>query len=282
MSVTQFDAFLDNLIQGSLDWLTNQFSPFFHGFRLVIDSPLAGIEQVLLYPPYYVIAAIAGLISWRTAGRTTAVFTVLSLLLCHAMNLWQDAVSTSALVTLSTAIALALAIPGGIAASSIRLANQATRPLMDFLQTMPPYVYLIPAVALLGIDRAPAVVATVIVAIPPAFRMTAVGVSKVPIERIELGKATGATPAQILWKIKIPSALPMITAGINQSLMVALGMVVIAGIIGAGGLGAVVWKAINYLQVDRAIDGGLAIVILAINIDRISQGCVDLLTRRSY
>jgi glycine betaine/proline transport system permease protein len=193
------------------------------------------------------------------------------------MGLWEDTIRTTALIVLATAIALAVAIPTGILAATSRIVDGVSRPLMDFIQTMPPYVYLIPAVAILGFDRAPAIVATVIVAIAPPLRLTNLGIREVPVERIELGRAVGATGSQILWKIKFPSALPMIMAGVNQSLMLGLGMVVIAGIIGAGGLGEVVYKAIRYLEVDKAVDAGLAIVILAINLDRISQGVVDLL-----
>ena len=279
MDPTRFDAILDGLIEGGVDWLNDRFSAFFNGFSAVLDGALAGLEQALLYPPYYVLIAVTALVSWRTAGPRTAVFTALSLLLCRAMDLWEDTVRTTALILLATVLALALAIPAGILASASRVVDRVTRPLMDFIQTMPPYVYLIPAVAILGFDRAPAIVATVIVAIAPALRLTNLGIRQLPIECIELGLAVGATPSQILWKIKLPSALPMIMAGVNQSLMLGLGMVVIAGIIGAGGLGEVVYKAIRYLEVDRAVDAGLAIVILAINLDRISQGAVDLLKR---
>jgi glycine betaine/proline transport system permease protein len=282
MNPAMLDTALDNLIQTSLDWVTANCSSVFYGLRVGLDGAVVGIEHVLLYPPYYVIIVLASLLSLWTAGRGTATFTLLSLLLCRAMDLWEDSVATTALVALSTALSLAFAIPAGIIASSRRAVNEFSRPLVDLIQTMPSYVYLIPAVGLLGFDKAPGVVATVIVAIPPAFRLTNLGLRAVPTERVELGKVAGATGSQILWKVKIPSALPTIAVGINQTLMVALGMVVIAGIVGAGGLGAVVYHAINYLQIDKAVDGGLAIVILAINLDRISQGCIRLLNKWSH
>jgi glycine betaine/proline transport system permease protein len=274
MDPTQFDLFLDGFIEGSVDWLNVRFSDFFHGLSAVIDGALAALEQILLYPPYYVAIVIAALVSWRAAGWRMGAFTALSLLLCQEMDLWEDTIKTLSLILLATFIAVAIAIPIGILAASSRIVDRITRPLMDFIQTMPPYVYLIPAVAILGFDRAPAVVATVIVAIAPALRLTNLAIRQVPVELIELGRSVGATSRQILWKIKLPSALPMIMAGVNQSLMLGLGMVVIAGIIGAGGLGEVVYRAIRYLEVDKAVDAGLAIVILAINLDRISQNAI--------
>jgi glycine betaine/proline transport system permease protein len=277
MDPTGFDAILDDAIEGSVNWLNDQFSTFFNGFSACVDGTLAGIERTLLYPPFYVFIVAAALVSWRVAGARMGAFTLLSLLLCQAMNLWDDTIKTTSLILLATLIALTVAVPIGILSASSRSIDRITRPLMDFIQTMPPYVYLIPAVAILGFDRAPAVVATVIVAIPPAVRLTNIGIRQVPYERLELGRAMGATSRQILWKIKLPSALPMIMAGVNQCLMLGLGMVVIAGIIGAGGLGEVVYSAIRYLQVDRAVDAGLAIVILAINLDRITQGAVERL-----
>lgn len=277
MNPNKLDAILDAFIEGSVDWLNDRFSTVFNGISAGLDGALAALEHAFLYPPYYLVIAVAALVSWRLAGKRMGIFTVLSLLLCREMDLWEDTIRTASLILLATLIALTFAIPTGILAASSRILDRITRPLMDFIQTMPPYVYLIPAVALLGFDRAPAIVATAIVAIAPAVRLTNLGIRQVPIEHIELGRSVGATPIQILWKIKLPSALPMIMAGINQSLMLGLGMVVIAGIIGAGGLGEVVYTAIRYLEVDRAVDAGLAIVILAINLDRISQGAVDLL-----
>jgi glycine betaine/proline transport system permease protein len=277
MNSVRIDATLDRFIEGSVDWLNDRFSTFFSGFSAGVDGTLAALERVLLYPPYYLVVAAASLVSWRVAGPKMGIFTALSLLLCCAMGLWEDTIRTTSLILLATVIALAIALPVGILAASSRTVDRITRPVMDFIQTMPPYVYLIPAVSILGFDRAPAVVATVIVAIAPAVRLTNLGLRQVPVERLELGWSTGATPQQILWKIKLPSALPMIMAGVNQCLMFGLGMVVIAGIIGAGGLGEVVYTAIRYLQVDRAVDAGLAIVILAINLDRISQAAVELM-----
>jgi glycine betaine/proline transport system permease protein len=195
------------------------------------------------------------------------------------MNLWHETMITTALVIVATAGGLLIAIPFGILAASNNVVNHITRPIMDFLQTMPPYVYLIPAIALLGFGGSSAISATAIMAIPPALRLTNLGIRQVPVERLEVGKAFGATSGQVLMKIQIPSALPTIMAGVNQSLMLALSMAVIAGIIGAGGLGKEVYAAIRFLEIGKAFDAGLAIVILAIILDRISQGAINLIKK---
>ncbi len=279
MSETTIDVVLDKAVEDSVDWLNENFSPFFDAVSNIMEVSLAGVQAALLYPPFYVLIVIAGLLAWRTAGRVMLVFTVLSLLLCYGMNLWEETMITLALVIMSTVGALIIAIPFGILAARNNIVNYITRPIMDFLQTMPPYVYLIPAISILGFGGSPAITATAIIAIPPVLRLTNLGIREVPVERVELGRAFGATSGQILTKIQIPSALPTIMAGVNQSLMLALSMAVIAGIIGAGGLGEEVYAAIRYLKVDRAFDAGLAIVFLAIILDRISQGAVDFMKK---
>ena len=279
MSETTFDAVLDEAIESSVDWLNETFSSFFDAVSNIMETSLSGIQEALLYPPFYILIVILSLLAWRTAGRVMTVFTILSLLLCYGMNLWEETMITLALVIISTVAALIIAFPFGILAAKNNIVNYITRPVMDFLQTMPPYVYLIPAIAILGFGGSPAITAIAIIAIPPALRLTNLGIRQVTVERIEVGRAFGASSGQILTKVQIPSALPTIMAGVNQSLMLALSMAVIAGIIGAGGLGKEVYAAIRYLKVDRAFDAGLAIVFLAIILDRISQGAVDSLKK---
>ncbi len=183
---------------------------------------------------------------------------------------------TTALVAVSTTVALLIAIPFGILSSMNKVVDKATRPIMDFMQTMPPWVYLIPAVILFSLGRSPAVIATAIFAIPPALRLTNLGIRQVPFEQVEAGKAFGASTIQILMKIQIPSALPTIMAGVNQCIMFALSMVVLAGLIGAGGLGSEVIRGLTRMMLGVGARSGLAIVILAIIFDRISQGAIVL------
>ena len=269
----------DTIVETMVEYIGTTFDTAFNWISDMIEGILHGIEQVFLWPPYYVLIAVFALLAWRTAGKSMAAFTVAGFLLCRAMNLWDETMITMALVVASVIITLLFAIPLGIAAGSNRRVSEVTRVGMDFLQTMPPYVYLIPAIAILGFGASPAITATAIIAFAPAVRLTSLGIRQVPTEQVEVGQAFGATPAQSLVKIKLPSALPSIMAGVNQSLMLALSMAVIAGIIGAGGLGKEVYRAIRVLEVGKAFDAGISIVILAIILDRISQGAVTLLKK---
>lgn len=272
------DSF-DTLVESLVEYISTTFDTAFNLISNMIEGILHGIEQVFLFPPFYLLIAIFALLAWRTVGKAMAVFTVAGFMLCWAMNLWDETMVTMALVVSSVFITLLFAIPLGIAAGSNRNVSDVTRVLMDFLQTMPPYVYLIPAIAILGFGASPAITATAIIAFAPAVRLTSLGIQQVPREQVEVGQAFGATPIQSLFKIKLPSALPSIMAGVNQSLMLALSMAVIAGIIGAGGLGKEVYRAIRVLEVGKAFDAGISIVILAIILDRISQGAVTLLKK---
>jgi glycine betaine/proline transport system permease protein len=276
MEQKSFDVILDKAIDNGVDWLNETFSSFFSFFNSIISGSVSVVESSLLWIPFYIIIVVFGYLAWRSAGRGLTLMTVIGFLFCYLMNLWQETMITMAIVLVATLAALVVAIPFGILAALNQTANKITRPVMDFLQTMPPYVYLIPAIALLGFGRCPAVVATAIVALPPTLRLTNLGIRQVPPEQLEVGRAFGASSRQILLKIQIPHALPTIMAGINQSLMLALSMAVIAGIIGAGGLGKNVYAAIRYLEIGKAFDAGLAIVILAIILDRISQASINL------
>jgi glycine betaine/proline transport system permease protein len=273
---------MDRIIENGVDWLDATFSFVFKTFNLVMGGSLSSLGKVLLYFPFYVVIGIVVIVAWRTTGRSMAIFTVLGLLFCNVMNLWQDTMITTALVIVSAVAALVIAIPIGILAASNKVVNHITRPLMDFLQTMPSYVYLIPAIALLGYGPNPGIGATTLIALPPALRLTNLGIRQVPSEQVEVGHAFGATPGEILRKIQLPAALPTIMMGVNQCLMMALGMAVIAGIVGGGGLGEKVYAAIRVLEIGQAFDAGLAIVILAIILDRISQGAANLLKRGQH
>ncbi|WP_407637324.1 ABC transporter permease [Desulfofundulus thermocisternus] len=178
---------------------------------------------------------------------------------------------TLVLVICATLLALILGLPVGILTAWSNLVHRVTMPILDFMQTMPPFVYLVPAVILLGIGRVPALLATVIFAMPPVIRLTGLGIRQVPVDFLEAAEAFGSTRAQKLLKVQLPLALPTIMAGINQCIMLSLSMVVIAAMIGAGGLGGEVLRGLQRLDIPRGFEGGLAIVILAIILDRVTQ-----------
>jgi ABC-type proline/glycine betaine transport system permease subunit len=203
--------------------------------------------------------------SWKLG-----LFTVASFTLIGSMNMWEEAMSTLSLVLVASLIAVVIGVPLGILAARKEKVSSVVKPVLDFMQTMPSFVYLIPAVIFFGIGAVPGVVATVVFAMPPAVRLTELGLRQVDEEVVEAGEAFGAPPRQILTKIQIPLALPTIMAGINQVIMLALSMVVIAGIVGAGGLGAVVFRGVTRLNVGLGFEGGLGVVILAVFLDRVT------------
>jgi glycine betaine/proline transport system permease protein len=261
----------DELVDQGLAWLSDNAYAVFDAIAHVLDCIFAGINSALTLPPFWVIILVTALLGWVALGRAFAVFAVLGLALCFAMNLWAETMSTLALVLSSTILALLFAIPLGILVGLSARASRWSDMLLDFIQTMPPYIFLVPGIALLGYGSATAMCATAVVAIPPALRLTAHGIRMTPHQFRELGAATGMHPIEALRKIRLPFALPSILAGVNQSLMLGFGMVVIAGIAGSGGLGQSVYEAVRTLQIDKSINAGIAIVVLTIVLDRLSQ-----------
>lgn len=228
-------------------------------------------EEALLLPPaWLLIGVLSGVAWWRRSWRF-ALFSALALLLILGMDLWHETMSTLALVMAATFVSLALGIPLGIWAARNDAVERILRPVLDLMQTMPAFVYLIPAAMLFGLGRVPGVVATIIFSMPPAVRLTNLGIRQVPKELVETGLAFGCTAAQLLLKVQLPTAKPSIMAGVNQTIMLALSMVVIASMIGAGGLGDSVLRGIQRLDVGLGFEGGLGVVILAILLDRITQ-----------
>lgn len=265
--VTTFDSTVDN----ALFWLTDHAAFIFDGARALLEGLFDAVQWLLLLPPFYVTAALVGLLAWRVLGLGAGAATALALAVCAAMGLWTETMATLALVIAATVIALAISLPLGVLAGLMPRLDRALVPVLDLIQTMPPYIYLLPSIALLGFGPATALVATVIVAMPPAIRLTSLGIRQTPHEFIELGQATGVTPAQMFWKIRLPFALPSIMAGVNQSLMMAFGMVVIAGIVGSGGLGETIYGAIRTLDIATSINASIAIVVLTMVLDRVTQ-----------
>lgn len=258
-------------IERAVDWLLANAQWLFDAIVAVIDALTTGIEAVLMTPPAWGLTLIlAALGAWRVGWRF-ALFTIIALALVVGMDLWRDTVATLALVLAATAVALVIGLPIGIWAARRDTVEKVVRPILDFMQTMPAFVYLIPAVMFFSTGKVPGVIATIIFSMPPAVRLTNLGIRQVPRERVEAGLAFGCTPRQLLFKVQIPSAMPSIMAGINQNIMLALSMVVIASMIGAGGLGDVVLRGIQRLDVGLGFEGGIGVVILAIILDRITQ-----------
>ena len=254
-----------------VEWLLNHAQPIF----LVIDSAINGlagaIEQILFVPaPWLLAPLIAILAAWRVS-LSFAILSLLGLNLVLFMGLWQPMISTLALVIAASLLALIIGIPIGIFSARRQHIWAITRPVLDLMQTMPAFVYLIPAVMFFGTGLVPSTIATLIFSMPPVVRLTYLGIRQVPVDLIEAGRAFGCSERQLLWKVQLPNALPTLMAGVNQTIMLALSMVVIASMIGGGGLGDVVLRGIQQLDVGLGFEGGLAVVILAVILDRLTQ-----------
>lgn len=280
MDTSSFTDAFDERTDATLEWVSDNGESLFDYVRLVLEGLYNGILWLLELPPFYVVAVVVALIGWRLVNRWFAILSGVALVLCYAMGLWPETMSTLALVLTATAMALAIGIPIGIAAGFFTALDRFMEPGLDLIQTLPPYIYLLPAIALLGYGPATALTATVIVAIPPAIRLTSLGIRMTPKEFIELGEAIGMTPAKMFFKIRLPFALPSIMAGVNQSLMMAFGMVVIAGIVGSGGLGETIYGSIRTLDIATSINGAIAIVVLTMVLDRITQSAARIGTGR--
>jgi glycine betaine/proline transport system permease protein len=208
-------------------------------------------------------------------GLGLASFVVAGFLLIYLMGYWEDAIHTTTLVLVATFIALILGIPLGILSARNRTADMIIRPILDFMQTMPAFVYLIPAIFFFSVGNTPGIIATVIFSLPPAVRLTSLGIRNVPSDVVEAGHAFGATENQILYKIQLPLAMPTILTGVNQVILLALSMVVIASMVGARGLGSIVYQGIQQNDIAKGFESGLGIVILAIILDRITQSIAN-------
>ena len=252
-------------------WLQDNLDWFFAFIAGTVNGMLDGTKIVLNGPPAIIVIAIFTAIAFYFTSWGIALFTFIGFGLIWYMGLWTLTMSTLALVLSSVIIALILGIPLGIWASKSDKAWNVMRPILDFMQTLPAFVYLIPAVLFFRLGPVPGVVATLVFSLPPAVRLTNLGIRQVPKEIKEAAQSFGCTNRQMLLKAELPVATPTIMAGINQTIMLALSMVVIAGMIGAGGLGNEVLRGITQLRIDVGFEGGIAIVILAIFLDRVTQ-----------
>ena len=264
-----------------VDWLTAHFGPLFDAISAVMLFLLDAVLVVLTAPHPLVMTLVFVALALLERKWGFALFTLVAFLLIQAMGLWLEAMQTLAVVVVATVFAVAIGVPVGIWAARSRRVSNVVRPVLDFMQTLPVFVYLIPAVFFFGIGVVPGVISTLVFAIPPAVRLTELGIRSVDQEVVEASIAFGAKPRQMLREVQLPLALPSIMAGVNQTLMLALSMVVIAGLVGAGGLGAVVVRGISTLDVGAGFEGGIAVVFLAIYLDRLTSALAKPRRRRS-
>ncbi|MBR2687109.1 MAG: choline ABC transporter permease subunit [Aquamicrobium sp.] len=253
-------------------FLTDNFNTIFRGFSNGLNTLLDGIVNLLLMmPPVVVVLLIALLAWWLQRSRALAIGVLLSLLFIINQGLWKQTVQTLVLVVAAAAASMAIGVPLGIWAAHKPKVYRVMLPVLDLMQTLPTFVYLIPVLTLFGLGNAPGLIVTIIFVIPTAVRLTHLGVTSVPKAIIEAGEAFGATKRQLLWKVELPAALPTIMAGLTQCIMLSLSMVVFAALIGAGGLGTEINRALGSRKIDLGLEAGLAIVVLAIVLDRMTR-----------
>lgn len=262
---------LGKWIESGLNWLTSEYSVVTRGISRVTQTGIEWLNEGLMWLPEWGLLAIIAALCWKMANMRLAIGAVAGLALIWNLGLWEPMIETLTLVVIATLVAVVIALPVGIAAALSERLYRTIMPVLDFMQTMPAFVYLIPAIPFFGIGSVSAIFATVIFSMPPAIRFTTLGIRQVPVELIEAADSYGATRGQKLFKVQLPLSLPTVMAGINQTIMLALSMVVIAAMIGADGLGSEVWRAIQRLRPGDGFEAGIAVVILAMLLDRLTQ-----------
>ena len=253
-------------------FLTDNFDTVFRAFSNGLNFLLDGLVDILLLVPPVLLALIVAIIAWLLQrSRPLAIGVFLGLIFIINQNLWKQTVQTLVLVVAAAAMAMAIGVPLGIWAAHKPKVYRIMLPVLDLMQTLPTFVYLIPVLTLFGLGNAPGLIVTIIFVIPTSVRLTHLGVVSVPKSIVEAGEAFGATKRQLLWKVELPSALPTIMAGLTQAIMLSLSMVVFAALIGAGGLGTEINRALGSRRIDLGLEAGLAIVVLAIVLDRMTR-----------
>lgn len=260
---------LGDWVENLVNFLINNFQGPLNSFSDFIGSIVSGAEAILEFPHPLVLIAIFALIAWKLKGKRMALFAALGLGLVLNLQMWDPLIVTLASIITSVFIALIVGIPVGIIKAHNKTLDLITRPILDFMQTIPPFVYLIPALMFFGLGNVSGVIATVVFAIAPPIRLTYLGIQQVDEELKEAGHAFGAKWWQILFKIELPGAMPSIMMGINQCIMLSLSMVVIAAMIGVGGLGKPVLRSLNTVNIGLGFEAGLGVVIIAMVLDRI-------------
>jgi ABC-type proline/glycine betaine transport system permease subunit len=268
--VNDFRIPLGQWVEDVIDFITDTFGFLFDFVAAVVSGAYDIVDSVFSTPPFWVIALVLVVLGFAARGWKFAVGTAIGLTVIVGVDQWDNAMDTLALVLVASVIAVLIAVPLGIAAAKSTTTSNLLRPILDLTQTMPAFVYLIPALILFGIGVVPGVVATIIFAVAPGVRLTELGIRGVDAEVVEAGHAFGASPWRILRQIQLPLAMPSIMAGINQVIMLSLSMVVIAGMVGAGGLGQPVVASLNRIDVALGFEAGLSVVILAIFLDRLT------------
>lgn len=264
---------LGDWVKDFVDWGNTNLEWLWTGFRWPIEQTLDGVEGLLQWLPWYVVVLIIGLIAWRLQGWPKALvfMGLMTFMGFLSVDIWRFAMTTLGMIVTSVIICAVFGIPLGIWAAANDKVEATIRPILDAMQTIHPFIYLIPVVFFFGIGKVPGTIATVIFALPPIVRLTNLGIRQVPGETVEAALAFGATDRQTLWEIQLPLARPSIMAGLNQTLMLSLSMVVIVAIIAGGGLGQQIFRAVGRVDVPLATNAGLGVLILAIILDRLSQ-----------
>ncbi|MGW1074849.1 ABC transporter permease/substrate binding protein [Streptomyces sp. NPDC002537] len=273
-----------NWVESAVNWLQTHLSWLFDAINTVLGGAYDGVRAVLGGPSPLLMAGILAVIAWWLRGLLPAVLAFAGLALVDSFGLWDRAMSTLSLVLVASLITLVIAVPLGIWAARSRAVGGALRPVLDVMQTMPAFVYLLPGVMFFSIGPLPGLIATVVFSMPPGVRMTELGIRQVDGELVEAAKAFGTTPRDTLTRVQLPLALPTIMAGVNQVIMLALSMVVIAGMAGAGGLGEAVYAAVTQVDIGGGVESGIAVVVLAVYLDRMTGALnqrVSPLGRRS-
>lgn len=266
-----FDWFtLGDWAEEAIRWVLSTLSGLWEFIETVIDGAFTGLSDLLNAPPSLVVIALFVVLGWFARGWPFALASAIGMVLIDVMGHWENAMVTLAMVLVAVVVAAALAIPIGIAGARSELASTIIKPVLDFMQTLPALIYVLFAVMFFGLGVVPGIIATIIFAMPPGIRLTELGIRQVDKEVVEAGHAFGSPSGAILRQIQLPLALPTIMAGVNQVIMLSLSMVVLAGFVGAGGLGRAVVEGLSRLNYSLAIEAGLSVVILAIFLDRVT------------
>ncbi|WP_343074362.1 proline/glycine betaine ABC transporter permease [Phytoactinopolyspora limicola] len=266
---------LGDWIEDAIRWFVRTFSIIFDGLQAVLEGAFDAVDTVLEAPHFLIMITLFAALAWTVRSWKLAVFTVIGFYVIASVDQWSEAMYTLAMVLVAAGIAVLISVPVGIWAAKSTSVSNAVRPILDFMQTMPPLVYLVPAIVAFGVGVTGGIVATIVFAMPPGVRFTELAIRQVDSEVVEAGQAFGSTPRRILRQIQLPLAMPTIMAGINQVIMLALSMVVLTAFIGAHGLGREVRSSLTRVDLALGVEGGLAIVILAIYLDRVVAALAD-------
>jgi glycine betaine/proline transport system permease protein len=258
-------------VEAGVDWLQDNADPLFDAIRWPIEQVLDGSEAFLLWLPWYMVVLGIMTIAWLRHGWKISALSGVGLLLIGFLGFWDATMTTLSMIVTAVAFCVIVGVPMGIWSASSDNVENVVRPILDAMQTIHPFVYLVPIVIFFRVGNVPGTLATIIFALPPIVRLTNLGIRNVPADVVEAGRAFGSSDRQLLFDVQLPLALPTIMAGLNQTLMLALSMVVIVALIGGGGLGEQIFRSVGRVDTGGAVSSGLAVMLLAVVLDRISQ-----------